>query len=72
MSVTAQLGHAIDDLPVVVVDGQFRLPSAQPVCHGYACCCECASCTEREQEHDAQPAGQPWEPRPISDRWAAA
>jgi hypothetical protein len=54
-----------DDIPIEIVDGNLLLPTAPPICHGYACGCPCTECLAREND---QPAAQPWEPRPSRYR----
>lgn len=66
----------VHGVPIVVIDGRLRLAPRPPICHGYANCCQCPECDEREREttpddvaDDELPArpdhvAQPWEPRP--------
>lgn len=57
--------HEILGVPVVHVDGAFRLLPDRPVCHGRACGCTCRKCDRRPQTA-AAPTRQPWQPVVIA------
>jgi len=52
-------------VPVVSVDGTFRLLPDKPVCHGKACGCTCPRCGGRPTLAP-EPARQPWQPVVIA------
>jgi hypothetical protein len=61
----------LDDVPIVLLDGLLRLPEREPICHGYACCCDWGDCEARSLA-SALPAPptrlQPWDARPSTRR----
>lgn len=50
-------------LPIVSVDGAFRLLLDKRVCHGYQNCCGCDVCRERKAKPlpAPEPVRQPWD-----------
>lgn len=46
-------------LTVVHNGSHFEMPDKRPVCHSFACGCECGACSHRKKVK--QPIKQPWE-----------
>jgi hypothetical protein len=48
-------------LPIVSVDGAFRLSPSKTLCHGFQNACVCSGCMERESKPALKMVRQPWE-----------